>query len=993
MPIGQRHLEIDRALPVVAALLLMAVGLAGAPSDGRTLDDPSIDYRTLQTPHFYVHYNAELEALARRSAAISEEAYRLLVPLLENAPDDRTHIVIDDKRDTANGSASPYGRKTIRILGMPPEPSSSLGYYEDWLRILIYHEYAHILHLTTDGGLPGFVNQVLGSVYYPNSVMPRWYVEGLAVMYESDLTGTGRNNSSFFRMYLREATLDDNLFSLATTSNFPSEWPYGTTAYLYGGSFMEYIAKRHGREFATEYNHLYGRQIVPFALNYTLAEITGATFHELYQEWTTYIRARALATHVAVRAGGQTKPEYITDTGGIHRFPRARPGTDQVSFYTSPLNSHARFAVTSTDSEQKATLFEVEGANGTASWTPDGEALVYSRLAVEDNVYAYNDLFLWNAETGDSQRLTEGWRARDPAVSPDGSRIAFVRNRPGTNDLVACRFQFRTLADCRTLVGRSPKKAWQASDWRQIATPVWTNDGEALIFSMWRADVGHRDLWTYDFTAPEGERLARLTDDPAQDTAPHVGPGGIVWWSSDRTRIFNVYAHNPETGETWQVTNVDSGLFQPWVSPNGRWIYVSAYTADGWELARFPRPSRFRRQAPDSYPERPHPSYPEVDTEDWEDSDYNALHWLTESMGFSPNFGVVTRGAGVGATISGDDPFGHHEWSLSGALLTTPEFVDLRGNLALQYRWTGGPLNVETALSLQETPRQRGLFAESRFVPFVERQYAGELGLQYPIRAVGDFLAVGTELRLEYSTFRDHPAIEPDPFDRQPREPRLGWFNELSLTLTYSNLDRYANSVSIERGISGRLAMNIMDEAIGSEFNSTFLTYALRLYHPNPIWDRHVFNLRLDGGIARAEFRRDRAFAVGGYVPQDVLADMIFQRPRGQFVLRGYPPGLLVGSQFQVWTGAYRFPILRLDEGLSTVPAFVRRLNGQIFVDTGGAFDGLLADADLRTSIGGELQLGTQFGYYLRGTLKLGFARGLGEDGISEWYVLYGNGF
>jgi len=812
-------------------------------------------------------------------------------------------------------------------------------------------------------------------------------------MYESDLTGTGRNNSSFFRMFLRQAVLEDTLFSLDAASNFPSRWPYGTTAYLYGGSFMDFIADRHGRRFATEFNHMYGRRVAPFALNQTLDRAIGTTFHDLYHEWQAHIRARAIATHVSVKAGGETSPTLVTANGGTTRFPRARPGTDQISFYESGLTSHARFSVSPTHEAETSTLFEVDGANGAASWTPDGQALVYGKLTVDENVYTYNDLFVWNAETDRSQRLTHRERARDPAVSPDGSRMAYVRNRPGTNELVVCRFHFRTLAGCRTLIGEQERDASNARHWRQIATPVWTPDGDTLVFSMWRADVGQRDLWTYRFDAPTDRRLSRITEDAAQDTAPHVGPDGLLFWSSDRTGIFNIYARDLDDDRTWQVSDVDSGLFHPWVSPDERWIYASAYTADGWELARFARPSRFRRPAPDSYAERTRPSYPPVDRQDWESTDYNPFRWLVSPIVVDPNFSAVTRGAGLGATIRGDDPLEHHEWSLGGALLTTPDFVDVRGNLALSYAWSGGPLDFDASLSLQDRPRSRDLYAESQFIPYVERQYAGEIGLRYPIRAVDDYLALSTDLRLEYSSYRDRPPVDHDPLDRRPREPRHGWFNELDLSLLYSSLDQYTDSVSIERGISARLGVNVMDEAIGSEFNSTFLTYALRLYHPNPLFDRHVFHLRVDGGVARFEFRGDRAFAVGGYQPQDVLADMIFQQPRGQFVLRGYPPNLLVGSQFQVWTGAYRFPILRLDEGLSTVPAFVRRLNGQIFADAGGAFDGLLADADLRTSVGGELQLNTQFGYHLTGTLKLGLARGLGEDAVTEWYVLYGSGF
>jgi len=110
-------------------------------------------------------------------------------------------------------------------------------------------------------------------------------------------------------------------------------------------------------------------------------------------------------------------------------------------------------------------------------------------------------------------------------------------------------------------------------------------------------------------------------------------------------------------------------------------------------------------------------------------------------------------------------------------------------------------------------------------------------------------------------------------------------------------------------------------------------------------------------------------------------------------VLRGYPPATLVGSQFQVWRAGYRFPVLRIERGFSTVPIFLRRIKGEVFGDAGGAVDGVLANADLRSSIGAQLQLGTQWGYFSRGALQLGLARGLGDDGITEFFLQYGGGF
>lgn len=148
----------------------------------------------------------------------------------------------------------------------------------------------------------------------------------------------------------------------------------------------------------------------------------------------------------------------------------------------------------------------------------------------------------------------------------------------------------------------------------------------------------------------------------------------------------------------------------------------------------------------------------------------------------------------------------------------------------------------------------------------------------------------------------------------------------------------------------------------------------------------------MDGGVGQRAGGRP-AFGIGGYTPQDVLTDVILQQPRGQFVLRGFPPGHLVGDQFQVWTGEWRFPLARIERGLSTVPMFLQRLKGSVFADAGTAFFGHIEPRDIRASLGAELQLGLLAGYNLNSNLRLGIARGLGEQGRTQAYFLYGGGY
>jgi Tol biopolymer transport system component len=981
--LSHRLCRICLAFALLAALF--------APQTSSALDDPDLDYYTLETDHFYIHYYTGLENFARRVARVHEEAHQILSPLLDWTPADKTHVVLTDKSDTANGAARAFGRNRVLIYTMPPEPEGVLGYYDDWLRILVYHEYVHVLHLDTASEEAPLLNMFIGKQVLPNQVSPRWYVEGLATLYESRRTGTGRVNSSLFQMWLRTAALEDRFFALGTATGSPVEWPMGSASYLYGSFFLDYVTNTRGKNFPRDFNHLYGSRLIPFSLNQAAEEVSGSTFHQMWKEWTAHVMGESLAKRVAVQARGRTPLEQLTDGGGSNRFPRQQPGRGRMSFYRSDLASDSAFSLALPNGRQRE-LFTVDGASGAHDWTPDGQTLVYARRAIVDNVYSFNDLFARDIAHDRERRITRGERAREPAVSPDGERVAYVRNLHGTMELVVRTLGTNASGDAHVLAGANDWPEDDDGHWQQISMPTWRPDGRALAFSWWRLDTRQRDLWLYDFDKPEGQRLTQLTDDASQELTPYFDEEGRLYFASDRTGVFNIYLMEVDEQRTWQLSNVVNGVFDPRPSADGTWIYVSTYTKDGYELARFRRPTRLWHPAPESAYTPARRQYPEVDESTWSDGPYRPLRWLGP-LTLQPEGMLMFEGAGLGGALSGYGPLDRHSWQLSGAWVTGETSLETSSALAASYSYGGLPFNLGTQASVRTFPRSRNLIAESRYVPFSERSYSVGLSANYPIRTISEQLRFSTASSLRRNEFAERPSVDHEPADFQPSTPEHGWSSNVRFGLLYTNLERYPQSISLADGLFARLSVSLQHDLGDPDINSIALTYGGGGYLSVPWFDHHVLALQLNGGIIRSNFPGSRGFAIGGYSPQDILTDLILQEPRGQFVLRGFPPGFSRGTQYQVWKGSYRFPLANLDQGFSTVPVFFRRAKGAVFVDAGGAFEGYLADADFLASAGAEVQVDAIFGYMLGGTLRLGFARGLTAGGVSEWYLRYGGGF
>ena len=67
-----------------------------------------------------------------------------------------------------------------------------------------------------------------------HQAQPRWLLEGLAVLMETEHTSGGRLRSSQFEMYLRADVLEQRLARLDQISNPVRRWPGGNLWYLYG---------------------------------------------------------------------------------------------------------------------------------------------------------------------------------------------------------------------------------------------------------------------------------------------------------------------------------------------------------------------------------------------------------------------------------------------------------------------------------------------------------------------------------------------------------------------------------------------------------------------------------------------------------------------------------------------------------------------------------------------------------------------------------------
>ena len=999
-------------------LLLSCIAIQSAHAG-----DPDLLWRTIETEHFRISYHEPLGRVAQRLAQVAETSHRVLVPVMGHAPRFRTEVVLTDDTDFSNGSATALPFPTVRLYLTAPDDRSELNDFDDWLYALFVHEYTHILHLDTMAGLPKWVNLLLGfginNIYAPNQVQPRWFIEGLAVLEETERSSAGRLRSSMFDMYLRSHVLEGKFLRLDQVSNQTRLFPRGNVPYLYGSAFLRFIMRRFGHDALKQVVARYGGCWspdcwVPWGMSRSLKAVTGHTYGPLYEEFAQDLkqRYRTQADEVALSPLGVTHGQPLSDwKSSVDRPVYTDGGKSLLWLETDPYRRPAlvRYDIHSGKTYRE---LEIDGAGG-LSVAPSGRFAVMARLNVFRATFSYQDLFLYRRDRRELLALTSGLRVDNPAISPDGKRVAFETTSSGTRRLAIMELPRTEHSDESQSIhpkAHAVPEVWRArasrpvsfpleqKEWSQVYTPSWSPDGKLLTFSYWQQG-GFRDIVTLDLHSGE---LRFITHDRALDLEPRFSPDGKwLYFVSDRTGIYNLYAHHLASDTTYQVSNVLNGVFSPALSPDGKTAAVVGFVAEGYRIETVPIDLLNAPLAPPPPSDRPEPSNvgdPELTREKtFPVQRYNPARtfFRVPASLLSAQLPISAPGPygqSFGLQFQTSDIVGIH--SLVGGLTIQSARADATGVVA-QYSykrlWNG--LNLNASRSLY--PRY-GLRLNGKNRTYDEESWQTGISTDLPLlRDVARSATLWFAYNFTYWRNRT-PVPIPGPDDISLQLPEVGRYATLSMTFAYGDTRRYLFSVGPEQGGSIYVNASLAHPVLGSQY----LVYNLRVAAsrnfgipwPSRFLRNHTLMLSYEGGISGGDLKRRGIFYVGGFPEaEDFLRAALLNARPGQPRLRGYSAGVSYGDQYHVLNMEYRFPIVWLERGYDALPFYLWRLHGAVYSDVGGAFFGSIGKDKIKASLGGELRLDGSLGYYLPFMLQLGYAHGFMDGADNGFYFLLNN--
>jgi len=975
-----------------ALLTATVVALLAWSGAARAANDPSLVWHSLETPHFRITYYSGEAEIAQHVADLGEAINARLVPVIGWQPSQRTEIVLMDQTDSANGSATAVPYDAITLYVTAPTDLSPLNDVDDWYQELVTHEYTHIIHTDRIGGIPAVINAVLGKTYAPNQAQAKWILEGLAVYEESEHTSGGRLRSSQWNMWMRADVLEGNVAPLDVFSNTPRRWPQGNIYYVYGSFFMQWMIETYGEGALRRMIDDYGSQLVPYGVNRSVKRATGRTFEQMYPSFVDTLRREFTEQANAIRARGLREGMRVTTGGNTAEHPRWIPknawdgrggdllyyrddGHDRAGFYALPVSRDAKGAVTSVSERARELMIRTNG-DGSPSFTPQG-GVVFSDTQVTNNLFDYNDLSSLppketspNGMEGRRTRLTDGFRAVDPDVSPDGRRVVFATNHRGTTYLEIADLGPNGIAHTRTLV--------QSGRFDQAYTPRWSPDNRHVAYSAWTRG-GYRDVRIVD---TEDGSFIDVTHDRALDQDPsYSADGKTLYFTSDRTGVMNVYAYDVATAALSQVTNVINGAYYPEVSPDGKTLAYIGYTTIGFDLFVMPLDpvaflaalpyENYRGEAP---PIPVHHDYPV--------HAYNPLHTLVPRA-YTATFGPGDFGYTTTVSANGSDISGRHNVSVS----ITSEFENPTFQPNLRYSYGGLPVDLNFNAFRTITPGSGYSLNGTTEIAYVAEQIGFQSGASYTIRRPFDSQSFAATYTFERSGANlTEPAGSIDPY-QTAAIPARGYVAVGHLGWSYSNTEQYLWSVSPERGISVGVGVDLSDGILASQFKGFDAAANFAAYFKMPWLKHHVLGLHASGGTSGGNYPGQGEFYVGGFQDANVIDTLQNMTAQGGVLLRGYPVVEEAGPNYALFNGEYRFPIVNIDRGVSTYPIFLNRFYGAAFTDIGSAF-GLPSRADFKVGSGAELRVDFTIGFIEQFTFRLGYAHGWSTDGIDKLYFL-----
>lgn len=991
----------------MTALFLGLFLVGGATAAAQELIWPGERLATIEGEHLRAYVPDAHRDELRELIARADQILETMLADADFTPPDKLRLLISNWKDAHNGFSTVVPFSLVQVELAPSLAASNIfSGFRETERTLV-HEFAHHISNDRNHGFRGVLESIFGRVL-PNDLlsllvayfstpahitMPFFWHEGLASWAETAYADpgspwAGRGRDPLVHMVWRLDALEQKIPRVDEWRITFHEWPFGDRAYNYGLAYTRFLEGAY-RDRASIWRIIDDQaRRWPFFFNGGTGRVLGKSHTYLIQEARRALQEEQDRALAVLRAQPVTEFQRLTPEDMEVAAPAWTAEGGLVFAAKSSLGRARlhRLAADGTLTAGSETTRALAGVRGDASgW------LTYH----EFNYRVISKLHLGDLELGERllqpDRYLEGERARVAAIRLTGGgqqELVLCSVDLGREQLVGEPLRIPTTgtpfspAFRRTPWG--PELLWVETGYEgswlmaapladlestrplhqvrgRILHPICSSDGSELFFCS-------------DVSGVANAYHARFTADGAlADVLPitHTLGGVIACVPSEDGQRLALVDHDRRgpflaiVPRDQLLPRSDLPVLRPvWPAPRPEWL-PAASSPPGTRESGAGSEDETRAPSPWSLPKREPVSDPEYTPED-----YSGLRELRPWFWTPTTFPAPGGGFGV-VGLATDPLFTHLATAGIGVGPVESELVASAG-----YAYLGSPLQFRVFGWRSELTYNDMVMAQNRAeFDYTETVQAGQLSVGRGVAGLEQtflgYLTAGLEdhqeVRQSSREFDGQTLVSTPIFDGAERylEVTLGYDNATFFPTSYAPEDGLAATATYRfSGFGGDLVRNM------AFANASYVWSFLPEYGQQLVGGGQV-------GWSSGDRTLQGDFAIGGST--------------GRGLPRGYLETEALGEYFLASSVAYRTPIFRKFEGISTTPFRHRQVAVELFYDSAHvSTDRYFGDGEWFSSVGAELHSGWEVASIL---IHPGLGLAYQLDGDREASVYFTLGF
>jgi hypothetical protein len=932
-------MKFNLITPFYSALLLLSISIfsanAFAANNFVAWDKKGDQWLQQTSQHFAVNYLKKQQSHASNVLKIAEQVHQQLQPFFNVMPEKRTQIILLDDIDYLRSHETTLEYGEIRLVMSPPTNNNLIEVEDDWLHLLLAHEYSYILQMQLAQGT--WRGRFISAEFTPAILL-----EGMAIYLEkNNQLKSGRLSSSNFEMQIRMQIIDDHLKDLQKVIIKNREWPL-TSTYIYGAYFIDFLAKTYGEEKLLQFLSNYSRHLFSYILlNKETVKIYNKDFLALWEEFKDYLQDE-FSEQIVTLEKQQVSGELLLKSPFLQAITNEANG-----LIINKITGEDRHKIQQLKQGKWHTITPTNRLTDMDSHAQAG--LITTRNIKYLDGRQYNDIYLY--KQGEWSRITEKARFKHVRFMPDGKTILASRTIAGLSELWSIELANPS----------NQTKIWQGNENVILGEFDIAASGDYLVASI-KYPLSKWKLVRYQFSTQQWQNITQRN---GHENSPQFLADGSLIYSATYSGVSNIYHieniqidENSQSIKQW--TNVVGGAFQP-IWQEGLGLVFQSYGSEGYMIRHIKKPSTIA-SLPLVAKKEPLITAPLENQLSLSEPDPYSAWGTVQPHSWLPVLYFDEVRTLVGLNTYGGDALGRHNYEIYA-------LWDAKNNLAtysFEYRydnrWSLGYLrdykfkNVSTDTSNPEyqiSTNQTYIVERNHLVSLWE----DKLSLHAGVSMSFDNLFYQPEL----ITTEDDTSVD---------------LTEITtgLALTFDNQEYYLNVPAV--GWGHYYDFTFEENILNSDFSGQKYQTQWRA-----TWDlpgRITLLTRLAGGISTDKAKK---YTLGG----NNLKNEMSLFDRNSQAIRGYDDITLEGHLYATQRIELNAWLGRFERNWGLLPLGMGDIAGTLFVDSGSAWDSG-ESYDAITGVGAQIQIEFKLGYNYSLPINIGYAYGT-DDALGKDYL------